>query len=57
VAEWGAVPEYQASLERALGAAAAGLEADVAARLPAFRVAATRINENLEAIVNGAAHV
>jgi GMP synthase-like glutamine amidotransferase len=51
VAEWGAVPEYQASLERALGDAAASLEADVATRLPAFRIAAARMNENLEGLL------
>jgi GMP synthase-like glutamine amidotransferase len=52
VAEWGAIPEYKASLERALGAdRAAGLADDVAPRLPAFREAARRLDANLWTIV------
>jgi GMP synthase-like glutamine amidotransferase len=51
VAEWGAVPEYEASLERALGPAAASLETDVAAKLPSFRIAAARMQANLEDIL------
>jgi GMP synthase-like glutamine amidotransferase len=55
VAEWGAVPEYAASLEQALGAALAReLGALVAARLPAFGAAAQRLNDNLFGILNTA---
>jgi len=50
VAEWGAVPEYAASLETALGPVAAQLDALVAARLPAFGAAARRLNDNLFAL-------
>jgi GMP synthase-like glutamine amidotransferase len=52
VAEWSAVPEYKASLERALGfELAAKLEGMVAAKLPEFRLAAERLNGNLLAMV------
>jgi len=61
VPEWREVPEYRESLERALGkAAAGGLEAAVAPRLPAFAANARRLNDNLmallrEAVADGAA--
>ncbi|SMO40321.1 type 1 glutamine amidotransferase [Paracoccus laeviglucosivorans] len=48
VAEWGAVPEYAASMQTALGAERAkGLEAELASDLPAFNAMARRINDNL----------
>jgi len=47
VPDWQAIPAYAASLEAALGPDAAGLEAAVAARLPAFRVSAQRLNDAL----------
>ncbi|HQT46076.1 MAG: GMP synthase [Acidocella sp. 20-63-7] len=54
VAEWGAVPEYRASLELALGDdMAARLEGIVAAKLPAFRAAAARLNGHLFALIEG----
>jgi GMP synthase-like glutamine amidotransferase len=55
VAEWGAVPEYAASLEQALGAEmAAQLGGRVAARLPMFGAAARRLNDNLLGILTPA---
>lgn len=54
VPEWKRIPAYAASLEAAMGRArAAGLEAEAAPRLPAFREAARRVNDNLAAIVVG----
>lgn len=54
VPEWNRIPVYQASLQAALGEKdAALLEGRVASRLPAFRAAAERVNENLMAIVGG----
>ena len=48
VAEWSAVPEYAASMERALGATrAAGLGPELARDLPAFTAMARQINDNL----------
>jgi GMP synthase-like glutamine amidotransferase len=47
VAEWQAIPAYAASLDAALGPEAASLEAEAARRLPAFRAAARRLNDNL----------
>ena len=48
VAEWSAVPEYAASMAKALGAERArGLEAELAGHLPAFNAMARRINDNL----------
>lgn len=53
VAEWGRIPEYKLSLERALGAEkAAGLEDIIAPRLSAFRAAAQRMDDNLSALVS-----
>jgi GMP synthase-like glutamine amidotransferase len=55
VREWGAVPEYKASLERALGKErAARLEGDVAAKLNDFGRAAVQLDRNLQAIVDAA---
>lgn len=55
VADWERLPAYRASLEAALGAErAAGLGGIVLAKLPAFRVAARRLNDNLAAIIAGA---
>ncbi|GGF57607.1 amidotransferase [Azorhizobium oxalatiphilum] len=52
VADWGLIPEYRASLETALGAErAAGLAAEVAPKLPAFRDSAELLAANLEALV------
>lgn len=50
VPDWQAIPAYRASLQAALGERAAGLEADVGGRLPAFRAVATLINSNLFSI-------
>ncbi len=48
VAEWSAVPEYAASMERALGATRArGLAAELAGHLPDFNAMARQINDNL----------
>lgn len=48
VGDWERVPEYKASLEKALGAeGAAELGSIVAARLPAFRASAKRMHTNL----------
>jgi len=55
VPEWKGIPAYVASLEAAMGAErAAGLDAEVAPRLPAFRAAAERVNDNLTTIVGRA---
>lgn len=52
VADWGAIPAYRASLEQALGRAeAARLASVVEPRLPDFRIAARRLNDNLMAIL------
>ena len=53
VPDWQAVPAYLASLQAAMGKDAARLEADVAARLPAFATAARRLNDNFFAITGG----
>lgn len=48
VADWERIPAYHASLERALGPEeAARLGPKVHERLPAFRLAAQRLNDNL----------
>ncbi len=50
VSDWERIPAYRASLEQALGSAeAAGLGSKVRARLPEFRRAARRLNDNLMA--------
>jgi len=55
VPDWQAIPAYAASLDAALGAEdAARLESAVAARLPAFRVSARRLNDALLALVSAA---
>ncbi len=47
VADWTAIPAYRASLEQALGQQAAKrLGEDVASKLPTFRSAARRLNDN-----------
>ncbi len=47
VADWKAIPVYQASLNQALGREAAErLEVEVASKLPAFRSAAQQLNHN-----------
>lgn len=52
VTEWGDVPEYAASLDRALGTAGArNLAAGLAGHLPAFAAMARRVNDNLMQIV------
>lgn len=54
VAEWSAVPEYAASMEKALGAERArGLEAELACHLPSFNAMARRINDNLMQAIRG----
>jgi GMP synthase-like glutamine amidotransferase len=54
VTDWEAIPEYKASLEHALGSLEASrLNAKIATRLPAFRVAAHRLNANLAALISG----
>ncbi|MTH65489.1 type 1 glutamine amidotransferase [Paracoccus shanxieyensis] len=53
VAEWSAVPEYAASMQRALGASrAAGLQAELAGHLPAFNRMARSINDNLFGVIS-----
>jgi GMP synthase-like glutamine amidotransferase len=53
VTDWEAIPEYKASLEQALGIAEASqLTEKVAAKLPEFRMAACRVNDNLQALIN-----
>lgn len=55
VADWGAIPEYRASLETALGAGAAATLAEaVRPKLPAFRAIAKRFNDNFFALLPGA---
>lgn len=52
VGDWGAVPEYKQSLEEVLGISGAEqLTRDVAVRLPAFRVAAERLDRNFEEVL------
>lgn len=52
VSDWEKIPEYKASLEQALGAEeAARLSSAVAPKLPIFRAAARRLNENLSLIL------
>ncbi len=52
VAEWSAVPEYAASMVKALGVERArGLEAELAGRLPAFNAVARRLNDNLFRVI------
>jgi GMP synthase-like glutamine amidotransferase len=51
VADWAAVPEYAAALDRAMGQGATGrLEAEVARKLPAFNASARTIYENFKAL-------
>lgn len=53
VPEWRAVPEYAASLAESFGEGGGErLQADVAARLPAFEAAAARLNANFLSIVH-----
>jgi GMP synthase-like glutamine amidotransferase len=53
VTDWEAIPEYKASLEQALGIAEASrLAAEVAGKLPDFRVAAHRLNDNLQSLID-----
>jgi GMP synthase-like glutamine amidotransferase len=48
VAEWSAIPEYRASMEKALGTErAAGLENTLAPLLPGFNAMARTLNDNL----------
>jgi GMP synthase-like glutamine amidotransferase len=55
VREWGAIPEYTTSLERALGKErAARLEGEVAVKLDDFGRAASQLARNLRAIVDAA---
>lgn len=52
VAEWSAVPEYAASMAKALGVERArGLETELAGHLPAFNAMARRLNDNLFRVV------
>lgn len=52
VGDWKLIPEYSASLEKALGAERAeGLAAEVAPHLAGFQRAACRINDNFLAVV------
>lgn len=52
VAEWSAVPEYAASMAKALGVERArGLEAELAGHLPAFNAMARRLNDNLLRVI------
>ncbi len=54
VAEWTAVPEYAASMEKALGAERArGLDAELAGHLAVFNAMARRINDNLFRAISG----
>ncbi len=53
VREWGDIPAYRKSLEIALGPGAAErLDALVAARLPDFRRAAARLNDNFMTLIS-----
>lgn len=55
VTEWNEIPEYQAGLERSLGAnAASRLSQAVNRRLPLFQASARRMNENMMKIVAAA---
>jgi len=55
VSDWEKIPEYKASLEQALGAEeATRLASAVVPKLPTFRAAARRLNENLAAILANA---
>lgn len=52
VSDWKRIPEYKASLEQALGVEeAARLGEIVLPKLPSFRAAARRVNDNLSAIL------
>jgi GMP synthase-like glutamine amidotransferase len=52
VSDWEAIPEYQASLEQALGRIeAAQLNGKLAARLPDFNISARLLNNNLQALI------
>lgn len=52
VREWGAIPEYAASLQAALGPArAATLEADVLARLPGYQRTARHFSDGFLSVV------
>jgi GMP synthase-like glutamine amidotransferase len=52
VPDWGIIPEYKASLEAVLGSEEAeGLKDLVAPKLPQFRSAAKRIDDNLSAAI------
>ena len=52
VTEWAEVPAYRDSLERALGEGAlARLDADIAAKLPAFNASAGRLYENFADLI------
>jgi GMP synthase-like glutamine amidotransferase len=54
VAEWTAVPEYRASMEKALGPERAhGLQAELADQLPFFNAMARQINDNLFRAITG----
>jgi GMP synthase-like glutamine amidotransferase len=56
VADWERIPEYMASLVKALGAEAAGaLAGEVLPRLPAFAETARTLEANLAAVVESAA--
>jgi GMP synthase-like glutamine amidotransferase len=56
VDDWERIPEYRASLVRALGAEnAARLGGIVSSKLPDFRAAAARLNDNLLAIIDQSA--
>lgn len=58
VAEWERIPEYRISLEQALGAKEASkLESRILPRLPAFRTAARRLNDNLASIVGATSRI
>lgn len=53
VADWEQIPEYFASLQKALGPErVASLADEVRPRLPAFRQAAQQLNTNLQALLN-----
>ena len=55
VDDWEKIPEYKASLQKALGAEkAAQLADDVLQRLPAFQTSARRLNNNLTKIISNA---
>jgi GMP synthase-like glutamine amidotransferase len=57
VSDWGRISEYKASLEQALGVEEASkLEGQIFPRLPEFRAAARRLNDNLLSIVTEYSH-